>query len=96
MAEDRISRLSKRFETHAVGRQPTSTRSRERKSFYLDGQLVERLDKTYRDVSHELYPSALSKSVFLETLLEYGLHHLPELKASLKESSATDGTPVDS
>jgi hypothetical protein len=96
MAEDRISRLSKRFETHAVGRQPTSTRSRERKSFYLDGQLVGRLDKTYRDVSHELYPNALSKSVFLETLLEYGLGHLPELTATLKDASSTDDTTDNS
>ncbi len=90
MAEDRISRLSKRFETHAVGRQPTSTRSRERKSFYLDGELADRLDKTYKDVSHDLYPDALSKSVFLETLLEFGLGHLPELKETLKRATVAE------
>jgi hypothetical protein len=95
MTEDRISRLSKRFETHAVGRRPATQRSRERKSFYLDGELVERLDKTYRDIGHELYPEALSKSTFLETLLEYGLQHLHELKSVLAEQSSTDdGAPT--
>jgi hypothetical protein len=95
MAEDRISRLSKRFETHAVGRQPTAQRSRERKSFYLDAELVDRLDRTWRDVGHELYPNTLSKSTFLETLLEYGLEHLAELKAALAEHSQTaETTPI--
>ncbi len=92
MPEDRISRLSKRFQTHAVGRQPTAQRSRERKSFYLDGELVERLDKTYRDLGHELYPGTLSKSTFLETLLEYGLQHLDELKSVLAQQSDTANT----
>jgi hypothetical protein len=88
MAEDRIARLSKRFQTHAVGRQPTTQqRSRERKSFYLDVGLVEQLDKIYRDLGHELYPTALSKSTFLETLLEYGLRHLSEVKAVLAQQS---------
>jgi hypothetical protein len=90
MPEDRISQLSKRFQNHAVGRQPTAQRSRERKSFYLDAELVGRLDKTYRDVGHELYPSNLSKSTFLETLLEYGLEHLHELKSVLVQQSAAE------
>jgi hypothetical protein len=94
MPEDRISRLSKRFQTHAVGRQPTTQRSRERRSFYLDAELVERLDKTYRDVGHELYPSTLSKSTFLETLLEYGLEHLRELTSVLaQQSKKEDSSP---
>ena len=83
-ADDRISKLSQRFKTHAVGRRPASPRSRERHSFYLDGELVERLDRTYRDVDHELHPHSLSKSVFLETLMEYGLDHLDELKETLR------------
>lgn len=87
MPEDRISRLSKRFQQHAVGRRPTSDRTRERRSFYLDANLVERLDQTYRDLNYELYRSGgISKSAFLETVIEYGLAHLPELKDTLSQS----------
>lgn len=88
MSEDRISRLSQRFKTHAVGRKPTSNRARERQSFYLDAELVERLDKTYKDLNHELYPKSLTKAGFLEGLLEYGLDHLSEVKTALSEPSA--------
>jgi hypothetical protein len=84
--EDRISRLSQRFRTHGVGRKPTSTRARERHSFYLDGELVERLDKIYRELNHQLYPRNLSKSTFLETLLEYSLNHLAEVRSVLSSS----------
>jgi len=89
MTEDRISRLSQRFKTHAVGRKPASNRSRERHSFYLDGVLIERLDETYRGLNHELYPKTITKSVFLEELLEFGLDHLDEIKGSISEQAAT-------
>ena len=87
MSEDRISKLSKRFQTHAVGRPKTSPRTRERRSFYLDGELVDRLDKTYRDLNHELHPGSVSKSEFLEVLIEFGLNHRAELKAVLVQDA---------
>lgn len=83
MPDDRISKLSQRFRTHAVGRRPTSNRTRERHSFYLDAELVTRLDKVYRAVNHELYPDSITKSAFLETLIEYGLDNVADLKAAL-------------
>jgi hypothetical protein len=87
MPEDRISKLSQRFRTHAVGRRPSSPRNRERHSFYLDVDLVQHLDKSYRDLNHELYPQvSLKKGDFLEALIEYGLGHLPEIKKALSES----------
>jgi hypothetical protein len=82
--DDRISKLSQRFKTHSVGRRPSTTRARERHSFYVDGELVTRLDRVYRDVNHSLHPQTISKSVFLETLMEYGLEHLPEVTAALR------------
>ena len=83
MTDDRIAKLSQRFKTHAVGRRGSGARSRERNSFYFDRELVARLDQTYRQLNHELYPSSLSKSAFLEVLIEYGLDHLGELRSRL-------------
>ena len=83
-SDERISKLSQRFKTHTVGRRPTTTRTRERHSFYLDGELVGRLDRTYREVDHALHPHDLSKSAFLETLMEYGLEHIEEIQALLR------------
>ena len=90
MSDDRIAKLSQRFNRHTVGRKPSSTRIRERRSFYIDGELVVRLDQIHRDLNHELYPATVSKSVFLETLMEYGLDHLDALKPLLAEAGAVD------
>lgn len=87
MTDDRIAKLSQRFSKHAVGRKPSATRSRERRSFYLDAELTGRIDRVYKDLNHALYPESVSKSVFLETVIEYGLEHLDELKPILAQAS---------
>jgi hypothetical protein len=89
MADDRIAKLSERFSRHQVGRKPAAPRNRERRSLYLDGALLEQLDREHRALNHDLYPKSVNKAVFLETLIEYGLTHLDELKAVL--SQAADG-----
>ena len=78
--DDRIAKLSQRFRTHASGRPRNESKNRERQSLYLDTNLTERLDKTYKDLAHALYPKAVSKSTFLETVLEYGLENLDQVK----------------
>ena len=87
MSDDRISSLSRRFKTHAVGRPSKSPRTRERRSFYLDVAIVAQLDEAYRKLNHDVYPKEVSKSVFLETVLEYGLAHIEYLKAQLPDNS---------
>jgi hypothetical protein len=89
VADDRIAKLSERFTRHQTGRKPATTpRNRERRSLYLDGALLERLDQEHRALNHKLYPASVNKAVFLETLIEYGLAHLDELQATL--SGATE------
>ena len=83
MPDDRIAKLSERFNRHQVGRKPTAPRNRERRSLYLDGELLERLDHEHRALNHALYPASVTKSVFLESLLEYGLAHLGEIRTTL-------------
>lgn len=87
--EDRIAKLSQRFKTHATGRTRNNNKNRERQSFYLDTALTERIDKTYKEISHQLYPKPISKSVFLETLLEFGLENIQEIKLRLSEIEET-------
>jgi hypothetical protein len=91
MADDRIAKLSERFSRHQVGRKPAAPRNRERRSLYLDGALLEQIDREHRALNHALYPKSVNKAVFLETLIEYGLAHLDELKAVFGE--AADGDP---
>jgi hypothetical protein len=87
VADDRIAKLSERFNRHQVGRKPVTPRNRERRSLYLDGALLERLDLEHRALNHALYPASVNKSVFLEALLEYGLAHLDELRATFAGAS---------
>jgi hypothetical protein len=82
---DRIAKLSQRFKTHATGRPKRTPKNRERQSLYLDMDLTARIDQTYKDIAHQLYPKTLSKSAFLETILEYGLEHLDEITARVAE-----------
>ena len=85
--EERIAKLSQRFKTHATGRPKRTQKHRERQSLYLDAELTARIDQTYKDVAHQMYPKTLSKSAFLETLLEYGLEHLDVITSRLTEMS---------
>jgi len=87
VAEDRsarIGRLSQRFDKPAAAASKTEVqRARERQSLYLDAELMKRIDQVHRDVAHQLYPQRVTKSMFLETLLEYSLTHLDEVKGQL-------------
>ena len=84
---DRIAKLSQRFKTHGTGRPKQTPKQRERQSLYLDAGLTERIDQTYKELAHQLYPKALSKSAFLETLLEYGLENLDAITSRLTEGA---------
>jgi hypothetical protein len=53
----------------------------------LNIKITERLDKDYKEFSHQLYPQTVSKSVFIETILEYGLDNLQTLRAIIKARS---------
>jgi hypothetical protein len=79
---NRIDQLSKRFSTHAVGRRGDVTkRRRATDSIYVDIELLSTLGTTHRELSHELHPLVVSKSEFLETVLQFGLDHLDKIKA---------------
>ena len=82
---DRIAKLSQRFKTHATGRPRDKNKQRERQSLYLDANLMERVDKTYKEVAHALYPRPIGKSAFLETILEFGLENLDSIKSKLSD-----------
>lgn len=93
VSDDRIAKLSERFNRHQVGRKPATPRARERRSLYLDGALLERLDGEHRALNHALYPKSVNKAVFLETLIEYGLAHIDELKAVLSDGAEGSDPP---
>jgi hypothetical protein len=87
MADDRINRLSERFRRHEVTPSPPQIPSRGRRSFYVDLTLVARLDETYRVLRHDLYPLELTKSEFLEALLEFGIEHLSHVTERLVDQA---------
>ncbi|MDQ6661138.1 MAG: hypothetical protein M3Z24_09255 [Chloroflexota bacterium] len=90
--QSRIDKLSQRFKQHGVGRKPTVTRTRIHRSFYLDADVVEELDKVYRELNHTMHPKSVSKSVFLETALDYAFAHITEIQASLETAGGQGDT----
>jgi hypothetical protein len=87
--EGRISKLSERFKPH-TGRPKQSTKERERRSFYLDVGVMTRLDDELKAFNHRNYPTTVSKSVFLETLLEYGLEHLDAIQERIANNHPSE------
>ena len=85
----RISKLSERFTANARKPKP-GARERERRSFYLDVAVMTRLDEELKAFNHRNFPATVSKSVFLETLLEHGLDNLEAISAKIAIDKPTE------
>ncbi len=89
--QKRIEALGKRFIDNAEQPRPQtkpqqglSTRNqRRRHSLYIDSNLMQRIDEIFKMVQHDVYPLTLTKSVFIEKLLEHGLANLEAVKATI-------------
>jgi hypothetical protein len=75
------------------GRPKQSAKERERRSYYLDTEIADRLDKDYKEFNHQAYPHTVSKSVFIETLLEYSLNNLPSIQELI--TTKAEKEPMD-
>lgn len=84
--QDRIRMLAKRL-SHDTRDEATeskrSDRTRRRHSVYIDAALMRQIDTTLKRVQHEIYPAEVTKSQFLEKLLERGLADLESITAAL-------------
>lgn len=89
--QGRIAKLSERFKPHS-GRPKQTSKERERRSLYLDVALMARLDEEHKALNHRTYPDTISKSVFLETILEYGLENLNAIGARIAAGKTDKGS----
>lgn len=83
----RLEVLKQRFESpsrSATGGDAANS-TRKRHSVYIDQLLMQRVDELYKQTLHEIYPTTITKSAFLEKLLEQGLENLSEIKVALAE-----------
>ena len=91
--KSRISKLSERFKSRP-GRPKQTQKDRERRSYYLDTQIAERLDKDYKEFNHQAYPHTVSKSIFIESVLEYGLDHLNAIREVIASKADSEDTSM--
>jgi hypothetical protein len=86
--QKRIEALGQRFSQDVTPVKPqpavSANNNRKRHSIYIDADLMKRIDDIFRQVEHEVYPAEMTKSLFLEKLLEKGLENLEAVKALLK------------
>ncbi len=89
----RITKLSECFKERS-GRPKQFPIERERRSYYLDteisARISARLDKDYKEFNHQVYPHTVSKSMFMETILEYGLNNLSAIKELIISKAEED------
>jgi len=87
--EDRKSRINKLSELfkNRQGRPKQSSRDLERKSYYLDTQVSERLDQSFKDFNYKEYPHTVNKSLFIESILEYGMDNIDAVKKIIRLKS---------
>jgi hypothetical protein len=87
--QKRIEALGKRFSEDALApkqQRVSVNNNRKRHSVYIDADLMKRIDEIFKGVQHEVYPAEVTKSLFLEKLLENGLENLEAVKAAMVAS----------
>ena len=83
--QKRIAALGKRFSAGSEEQMPRPAPAqvyspRRRHSVYIDAGLMKRIDELLREVQRGTYPMEVTKSLFLEKLLERGLLDLEAIK----------------
>lgn len=83
----RLEALKQRFEspTRSATSGEAANNTRKRHSVYIDQLLMQRVDELYKQTQHEFFPTEITKSAFLEQLLEQGLENLDKVKVALAE-----------
>lgn len=86
--QKRLEALGKRFSDNQENQAPrphkAESSNRRRHSVYIDADLMKRIDTIFREVQYNSLPVEITKSLFLEKLLERGLQDLDTVKTSLK------------
>ena len=81
----RIEALKQRFDTpvrETTSSEP-SNNTRRRHSVYIDQLLMQRVDEMYKQIQHEIFPKEITKSAFMEQLMEQGLENIDKVRNAL-------------
>ena len=83
----RLEALKKRFDTpsRSASSGEAANSTRKRHSVYIDQTLMQQVDELYKETQHEFFPTEITKSAFLEQLLQQGLENLDKVKIALAE-----------
>lgn len=86
---DRVRQLAQRFAPEGSGdwlaAPKRAARQRKRHSVYIDSQLMHRVDETLKRIQHEVFPTQVNKSIFLEKLIEHGLNDVDAVVDAIVE-----------
>ncbi|MCB0094194.1 MAG: hypothetical protein KDE50_00825 [Caldilineaceae bacterium] len=86
MAKDKFSRLSERMYGRSSQKEnddEKQAKQRKRYTIYVDRELIDDLNQAHKKVNHDFFPAEVQKSLFLETLIQFGLDNIHEVKERL-------------
>ena len=81
----RIARLTDRFQTPVKEDEPTPATQLKPYTLYFASDTRHKLDRAFKDVQHQLYPTDFRRNEFYTALLEVGLQHLDEVAQTIRE-----------
>ena len=67
--------------------QVSQASDRRRHTLYFSDKLNKDLERTFRQVAHDLFPQTIEKSDFLEACFLYCLEHLDDIRSALRETA---------
>jgi len=67
--------------------QVSQASDRRRHTLYFSDKLNKDLERTFRQVAHDIFPQTIEKSDFLEACFLYCLEHLDDIRSALREAA---------
>lgn len=86
MAKDKFSRLSERMygrSSQKESDEEKAEKQRKRYTIYVDKALITDLNQAHKKINHDFFPAEVQKSLFLETLIQFGLDNIDQVKEIL-------------
>ena len=98
MAKDKFSRIGERMYGRSSQKEIEEEKpgkQRKRYTIYVDKELITDLNQAHKKINHDFFPAEVQKSLFLETLIQFGLDNIHQVKEILDSLESQEVEPTE-